>query len=497
MWNEAEAYARIVDRLLAVRHRYLQRLAERRARQCFLPVAAYAVEVDQLRQRRKEGATVAALRPRAAGKVKERQPAVVMLHADRRLRDRLWRVGGGARPFDVASNGARREQPVVAGAEYARLEANLHAQFQFCPGDGAGRHDDFADVGGHVPAANFGIGGKVAVRHRLAAGVDGEDIALDLDELDEQAGLATLFTRVVGQFDPLVGRQPQHRVAPRAADGELVGVEVVLPRPADDDRRVLARPLDPDARRRHDAMHLDAIELILQPAEARFGRHDTRALARIVRFGLRFEQPAAGRRQRIPCRALRRTVEGDARIAHAQQLNLRHHLRARRRVRPAQRHLADRRILQRGDVALPHVEIGEIGAGGQRSVRRQPGDLRQCRHRQVRLRRDRGRRLLLRQDAVHVVAAFGHAERGAIGGHVEAGQRIARRVDALRATAQPDHILPRRAHVVLRDGNLFVPVGVQRHAPLLVQDAAVMFAAVEGQPGKIALHSKSLLLKWD
>ncbi len=189
----------------------------------------------------------------------------------------------------------------------------------------------------------------------------------------------------------------------------------------------------------------------------------------------------------------------------AQHAHLPHRLRARGGVH-AHRGLHQFRILQMGDVALPHVEVDQMRAvaelrpvediGGRRLVR--------VVERQVGLREERDRRGALQLRQAHVPAGGGRA----VVLHLQAVDVHAAATDGEVAIARGDReaVGGRRRHHgaaglggtegVHRRGlqaardlrDRFVPVRVELHATLLHQHPGVVLAGIETQAAEVNAH---------
>ena len=275
--------------------------------------------------------------------------------------------------LDRAVHGARREDPVVAGAQGAAGGRELHLD-PVLEGDPGGRGGDQpvgADVLPLVPAPHprvaradlEGGGAESAMPGRRDGAVEGDRLRRLVGRHDERhlARLPLELADVVEDLHPVVLLEAQHRVAADAPDGQLArragGLDLADRR---DHGGVLPRPLEARRRRVAAGVDLHPIELVLETAVAAGGRQDARVVAR--RRGDRAAaQPAGGRRQPEVGAAVRLPPR-----RHALDLDLPDGLPPRRRIDAAERLLEQVAVLDPGHLAVPDVDVDQGVAGRQR-----------------------------------------------------------------------------------------------------------------------------------
>ncbi len=286
---------------------------------------------------------------------------------------------------------------------------------------------------------------------------------------------------VVDKLHPVARSQPKALVAPQMEKAQL-GVRLADGHgQGEDDRAVVARPLESGLGRAPAAMDLHPVELVLQPPIARIGRDD----AGLVAAGLHSPRThrAARRRRRPPAVQdvageidvdVERLTRVVAKLIDGPQTT--DDLGARGRVRPTQGHLADGRgRLVIGDVALPDVEIDDVAA-----VRLQlagKGQFAVWYFDQVAA--DVGPAAAGDEAAVGGVALASDPERVGAAGDGVGAEQVGRQ--------PPQH--------VQQDGRLLVEVGVELHPPLLQQNAAEVVERIERIAREIPFHG-TLLVNW-
>ena len=408
----------------------------------------------------------------------------------RHARRGICGVGG---PLDVGGGGAGGNHPVVARAVGAVVEAHLHAVFERQPVD-VGDELEHA-----VPAAHARVEGKKGAGGFRPDGrreVERERVVLGAQHLDERAGAPFEFVRVVGEFDPSAGQKAQHVVAAQRphANAHLRRVNGRLVEPAGHHGRVVAAPLEKGRVALAAGVDFDAVQAVFEGAVAAARRHDARIVgggAFLGAGGHLARGRARGLRPRLERRQARRAAFlGLAR--HVQQAHLPDGLGARGRVGAAECDFADGGRFEGRQVALPHVEIGEKGAGRGRAGVGAVG-----------LLPVRADRLVFGQHAVHVHAACRQQEvavgggrgragvagpRGLVGGEGAGAGHDAQAVGVEGRAHGPERVGGLGFDAAARQVGLLVPVGVELHAPLLHEHAAVMVAPIKGGSGKVAFH---------
>src|SRR6185503_12218733 len=158
-----------------------------------------------------------------------------------------------------------------------------------------------------------------------------------------------------------------------------------------------------------------------------------------------------------------------------------HRLHTCRRVGTAESNFAEQRVVERRDVSLPHVEIGETG--GRLGFCEDVGPRR--RTRKVRLRFVcEAVALVLTKNAVDVITARADLERTTGDADREPGVVFGR-------AAASDDVARLDLRAPSLERFLFVPIRIRLDAPLLHAHAAVVFRGVERLAAVVSLHSKS------
>ena len=258
---------------------------------------------------------------------------------------------------------AGRDDPVVARAERALAELDLHAEFEL--ERPAGGRDLVRPV---VPAAQARVGPAVERRH---IGVE-RDPTLGLvrgaEDRRHQPVAAGELGLVAEHLDPVVGAEPQHLVLAEAVDLDLVDLGEVDDRA--EDRPVLRRPLERRQAERAGLVDLDSVQPVFEPAVPGFGQDRARVVGVGGGDGRGREPPGGRGDQRIPRRqfaaaadlaGVDRTVVS---LLVAQDPDRPHRLHPGRRIGTAEGDLAEVRVFDRGDVAAPHVEVQQVGPPG-------------------------------------------------------------------------------------------------------------------------------------
>ena len=329
---------------------------QQRAGPSLLAVAGHVAE-HALREQvheRHEGrpAVVDGVRLHAGrGPFDDRERTEVVVHVARR------RLGENVHPSGVR---AGRERPVVTCLEVAAAEADLHAVLEGVPARGH-LHDALGVcVPVLVPAPHARVPGHlegVRVRWKWRLDLDRALAGVDVVHAHERAGAALELRLVVENLDPVVLGEAKHVVIAQAAEPDPVGGRVVEARHRERDGAVVARPLERGVAAHIAAVvDLDPVEAVLEGCVAAAGRHEAEILGVGTGSGARAETAAPSRRdQRVDVLAAR-LARGDPHLAHR--------LDARCGVGAQQGLLADLRVLDRRHVALPDVEVDEVGAVG-------------------------------------------------------------------------------------------------------------------------------------
>jgi hypothetical protein len=218
--------------------------------------------------------------------------------------------------------------------------------------------------------------------------------------------------------------------------------------------------------------------LILQPLIARGRRNEARAVS-ARRLGARVERRGVGRREPVPLAELAAASGLTARGRFDREnLHLPDGLAARRGVWAAQRNFADARIVERGNVPLPHDQVNDP------NIRRSQRICWLGRIGQVGLVQISNVAIILTENTVNIQAPF-------------ANHQLARLVDSDLEpgivdghAAGTNHVARLELGTVLIDRPLFIPVGVHLHATLLHQHTAVVFLRIKRLPAKIAFHHR-------
>ena len=176
---------------------------------------------------------------------------------------------------------------------------------------------------------------------------------VDLADPGWDAGLPGQLHGVIEHLHPVVLVQGEHVVAAEAADPDTgAAVEDVLD--GEHHRAVVARPFEVRLAELAGLVDLDPVQAVLQSQEAAFGS-DPAWVVRRLRSGVGGAQPSAGCRGRPAGDGLGAPERVADRLRV--ELDLADGLHPRSRVRAAQCHLPDGRVLYRGYVPLPHVEV--------------------------------------------------------------------------------------------------------------------------------------------
>ena len=416
---------------------------------------------------------------------------------------------------------ACRDDPVVTGAERLAggVERDDETVLEHHLRRRARRHGDGPSGGGEVEIDEHGaacildLAGLVPAPHaQMASGcrsrrepqIDRQRGAgerhrasrlIDFDAA-ELSRPAVELAVIVGDLDPVVVAEAQD-VVPAERGGPHPDATGEHLEHRGDDRAVVARPDEGGGARRAAVMHLDAIGLVLGPAEPA-GRRQRARVVVVVDLDRPDGEPGARRRDGIApswdvgirCGARHPGVD-------AVQPHLPDRLRASGGV-DAHRGLDEIRGLDVGDLTLPDVEVGEVGAASRQRGGLRPVGLRvvgdvggSAQLRQQRVELERLAAVVLGEDAVHVHAPAPDGEGPAAESHLEGVGRRPRndrnaRDPRLRPFAR--EVDRSRGQPPLQDLHQLVPVGVEQQATLLHDHAGVIAARVEPHPAQVSTH---------
>src|SRR5918997_2785433 len=179
------------------------------------------------------------------------------------LRDgvRVWVLRVHPGPLDVAGCGTRRDEPVVARPVLAAPELYLDTILQLLLLELQAVLVCLAVL---VPAAQLGVQLGIDGRRGLSYGDDTPRVVHGFVDL-QQLPVPTLQLRViVHHLDPLTVGEAQKLVAAGVLDGNLPFPDVHT---LDTGREtpVIARPFESGCGEIAPSMHLNAVELVLQP----------------------------------------------------------------------------------------------------------------------------------------------------------------------------------------------------------------------------------------
>src|SRR5262249_30746738 len=152
--------------------------------------------------------------------LQQRQAAVMMLNAERRLRRGSQVRNLKRRPLDLAGGGARGDQPIIAGAIIASGEVHLNAAFEREPAIVRRGHFNF-EFSRAVPAPQLWMPGLINARgHRFER--DSARGRVHFINLDQLPRLSQQFVAIINYFDPLAVGEAEYVVWADIADGDLL-----------------------------------------------------------------------------------------------------------------------------------------------------------------------------------------------------------------------------------------------------------------------------------
>ena len=309
------------------------------------------------------------------------------------------------------------------------------------------------------------------------------DAAADLDPV-QFAGLTAQLAPVVGDLDPVAVGKSQHAVLADAVDDDVELIDQA--RDPCLDGGVVAGPFERRGAERTRGMYLDAIELVLEALVAACRRHQAR-----IEIGHRRGsggQPPGRRRSRRPPggNLVERRGAGGAGRDPVQEFDLPDRLPARGGV-DAERDLDQLGILELGDLAIPHVEVDQIGTAGDGRCGG-AGKMRLLVERNSVGAKEFGERPIPHLHAGAVIVG-----EQALNIHPTATDQQARHdLERIRRLARYQDRTARIERASLRapvDGRaLLVPVAVGERAALLQPHSAVVRQRVEGLSAVIPTH---------